>query len=234
MLISNRRVNFLSALQKVGPGVACKELVHQTWWSRRFLGLRCDLAVLPPLRKAKFSIAMEPFDGRRFVGFDGELEEASGIEYVEVLQRKWLFEAGVQTLYVATGPDGSPAYVQWLVTALGQVALHAYQPHRYPVLQGDQVILEGAYTFRRFRGAGVMADGMAQLLRIARDGGAWSAFTYVATDNVPSLRGCANVGFVPDHLRVNVRRLGHRNSTVRPIDNAASQSWRAAISSRCS
>jgi GNAT superfamily N-acetyltransferase len=234
MLISNRRVNLVSVLRKVGPGLMCKELVHQTWWSRRFLGLRCDLAALPPVRRAKFNVAMAPYDGSILPGFDGELEEAGKSDYIEVLQRKWLFDAGVQTLYVAMGPDGLPAYVQWLVTARGQDILHAYQPHRYPALQEDQVILEGAYTFKRFRGAGVMADGMAQLLRIARDGGARTAFTYVAADNGPSLRGCAHVGFVPDHLRVSVRRLGYRTSTVRSIDSAASQSWSEAISSRCS
>lgn len=224
----------MSVFRKVGPGVLCKEIVHQTWWSRRLLGLRCDLATLPLVRRAKFSVVMSPFDGCRFPGFDGELEEAGGIDYIEVLQRKWLFDAGVQTLYVAMGPDGSPAYVQWLVTARGQGTLHAYQPHRYPALQADQVILEGAYTFKRFRGAGVMADGMAQLLHVARDGGGQTAFTYVAVDNFPSLRGCANVGFVPDHLRVNVRRLGHRTSAVRPLDNAASQSWASAIRSHSS
>jgi hypothetical protein len=234
MLISNRRVNLMSVLRKVGPGMVCKEAVHQTWWSRRFLGLRCDLAALPRVPRAKFSVVMATSGECGFPGFDGEFEEAGGIDYIEVLHRKWLFDAGVQTLYVAMGPDGSPAYVQWLVTVRSQETLHAYQPHRYPVLQADQVILEGAYTFKRFRGAGVMADGMAQLLRIGRDGGAQTAFTYVAVDNVPSLRGCANVGFVPDHLRVNTRRLGYRTSAVWPLDNAASQSWASAIRSHSS
>jgi hypothetical protein len=75
---------------------------------------------------------------------------------------------------------------------------------------------------------GAMADGMAQLLRIAAAEGATSALTYVAIDNVPSLRGCANVGFDLDHVRVSVRRLGRRRGFTHNPDADASLAWRNA------
>ena len=76
---------------------------------------------------------------------------------------------------------------------------------------------------------GVMADGMLQLLRIAREEGALAAITYVASDNVASLRGCAAVGFVPDHLRRSTRRVGLRNSSPFPIDAKTQALWLTAV-----
>jgi L-amino acid N-acyltransferase YncA len=136
----------------------------------------------------------------------------------------------VQTLYAAIGPDGSPAFAQWLVTARDQALLHSHQPGRYPMLAADEVLVEGLYTFSRFRRTGVSTNGMAQLLRIARAAGARTAYTYVGIDNAPSLRGCANVGFVLDHVRLNSRRLGLRSSVVRPADESARHVWLSATS----
>ena len=89
-------------------------------------------------------------------------------------------------------------------------------------------MLEGAYTFTEFRGKKAMSDGMWQLLAIARDEGYASALTYVADDNVPSLRGCAAVGFVPDHAHLSVRRLTRRRTDRLPVDDAMWERWRAA------
>jgi len=86
-----------------------------------------------------------------------------------------------------------------------------------------------AYTFMNFRRLGAMADGMRQLLVQSRDAGDRRVFTYVAEDNVPSLRGCANVGFILDHLRYDRRRLGVRRVRRVPPDAASKARWAAAV-----
>ena len=139
-------------------------------------------------------------------------------------------DAGVQTLYTAPGPDGAPAYAQWLVTARDQHLLHSHRPGRYPMLGPDDVLLEGLYTFSRFRRAGVTRNGMAQLLHVAPARGARTAFTYVGAENAPALRSCAHVGFDVDHVRMNIRRLGLRWSVVRQIDESSRQLWIRATS----
>ncbi len=234
MLGNHFALNPISLLRAAGLSVVFRKALEQTWWTKTFLGLRCDLASLPPIRRAKIDITMRPCNSATFSGFTEELKQVKGLDYIDVFLRKSLCDAGVQTLHLAVGPDGSPAYAQWLVTAADQHLLHSHQPGRYPTLAPDEVLLEGAYTFCRFRRTGVMADGMAQLLRIAKEGGTRVAFTYVAADNIPSLRGCANVGFVPDHVRLNIRRLVRRSSLVQPPDEHALQLWKAATSPRSS
>ena len=69
---------------------------------------------------------------------------------------------------------------------------------------------------------------LKQLLAIARDEGYASALTYVADDNVPSPRGCAAIGFVPDHAHVSVRRLPRRRTDRLAVDDAMWAGWWAA------
>jgi GNAT superfamily N-acetyltransferase len=170
---------------------------------------------------------MEPTSTSLFRGFDTEIAHSRGTNYVELLLRKGLCDSGVQELYVAYN-DGKAAYSQWLIRAEDQDRLHEHAPGRYDPLEPDEVLLEGAFTFAAFRRMGVMADGMAQLLRIAKEEGASSAITYVAIDNMPSLRGCSNVGFDLDHVRVSVRRFGRRRSVAHDPDDAAELAWAEA------
>ena len=211
-------------VHKVGFASTVGLLSEQVWWTKTFLALRCNLERLPPVRKAKVPITMEPTSTSLFLGFDEELTRSRGTTYVELLLRKDLCDSGVQELYVAYS-DAKPAYAQWLVRAEDQDLLHRHAPGRFDHLEPDEVLVEGAFTFAAFRRMGAMADGMAQLLRIAAAEGATSALTYVAIDNVPSLRGCANVGFDLDHVRVSVRRLGRRRSFTHDPDADASLAW---------
>ena len=80
-----------------------------------------------------------------------------------------------------------------------------------------------------YRKLGAMADGMMQLLVRARENGDRRVFTYVDDGNVPSLRGCANVGFVPDHLRLHTRRLGLRRTRRVPLDASSEARWAASV-----
>lgn len=194
-----------------------------------YLGLRCDLGALPEPRPAKLPVEMTARVAPSFRGFSGELQLATGNDYVQVLLRTWMCANDVRTLYVADADDGRPIYAQWLVHQPDQWRLEAETPEAHDALADDEVLLEGAYTFVAFRGAGAMADGMWQLLRIARDEGSAAAITYVRDDNIPSLRGCARVGFVLDHVRVNSTRLGRGKSDRAEIEPAALRAWEAAV-----
>jgi hypothetical protein len=172
---------------------------------------------------------MEPQDTASFTGFDDELERVSDGDRVEVADRQRLCAAAVQTLYVAVDDAGMAIYAQWLVRRDEQEALHQATDGLFPQLGEGEALVEGAYTFVNFRRLGVMADGMRQLLVSARDAGDRCVFTYVAMDNIPSLRGCANAGFVPDHLRHDLRRVGLRRVRRLPLDASSQALWSAAV-----
>jgi hypothetical protein len=216
-----------SHLHRLGARAAARTAREQLWYTKVFLGLRCDLHALPEVRPAKVELRMEPRAPGDGAAFEGERGRVRGEDYLEVLFRLGLCEDGVTTLYVA-GPDHDPIYAQWLVRPHDQGLMHAHAPGRYDPLAPGEVLLEGAYTFNAYRRMGAMADGMAQLLRIARDEGAHTAITYVSDDNVASLRGCAAVGFVADHVRRSSRRLGVRRSLPLALDDRSREAWLAA------
>jgi RimJ/RimL family protein N-acetyltransferase len=145
-----------------------------------------------------------------------------------VVLRRDLAQDGPGVLYVATAPDGGPIYAQWLVRPRDREALYRHSPGRYSELGDEDVLVEGAYTFLAFRRRGAMADGMAQLLQIAADEGMHTAYTYVEVHNIPSLRGCAEVGFTPHHMRASVRRLGLRRGSELPVTDEDREVWDAA------
>jgi len=124
--------------------------------------------------------------------------------------------------------DRTPVYVQWLITPPDKRLLDQHDPGYWPPLKDDEVLLEFAYTFTPFRGLGVMTDAMGQLLRVGAALGAKSALTYVLSDNIPSLRGCAKVGFDLDHVKAVSRRLGVHRSEIRPSSDADLQCWQQA------
>lgn len=227
------KLNPVTFARRAGARTALKIVAEQTWGDKRFFGLVADLSNIPDVRPAAFPITMEPADEAAFTGFRHELERVQGDDYVQVLLRVMTCESGIKSLYVARDEDGRPAYAQWLTRARDQAPVHEHSPGRYPVLRDVEVLLEGAYTFVDFRRMGMMADGMVQLLKIARDEGAARAYTYVEAENIPSLRGCANVGFDLDHVRHNHRRLGRHSSVEQaPTADDRSQWARATAPAR--
>ncbi len=216
-------------LGRVGFGTGAELVRGRLWHRTTSLGLRCDLTRLPDLRPARLALTMRPEPLASFCGFEDELRRTGGRDSVELLVRIRSCESGVSTLYVARVDDGRPAYAQWLIRPREQERLHEHAPGSYEVLRYDEVLLEGAYTFGEFRRLGLMADGMAQLLRYALAEGFRSAITYVATTNVASLRGCAACGFEPDHVRVSERRLGRRHSRPDSLSPQARAAWAEAV-----
>ena len=223
-------MTLLGLSKRAGPALLLQRAWQQVWLDKDFLCLRCDLSRLPDRLRAKVQTGMRPLDLADFDGFEREFELTRGADAVEVYARERLRQAGVETAYVARDPQDVPMYVQWLVTAETQARLHDFQPERYRRLEAEEALIEGAYTFTRFRGLGLMAASQYQLLELARERGVKRVWTYVGVDNAPSLKGCARTGFVPDHVRRNQRRLGSMRTEFTALTPAVSSFWNMTAS----
>lgn len=217
----------LRAVATLGPSRAVRLAKNRAWSRHVSLGLRADLDRLPPRPKARTAVTMEPVDILAFEGFAAALRTEDDVEAQELLQRELLREGRVETLFVASSAQGHPVYAQWLVLPDGQERLHAATAGLYPRLGPEDALVEGAYTFPRFRGRAAMADGMWQLLSRAAGAGAARVYTYVSPDNVASLKGCARAGFRLDHVRQERRRVGRTRIGRTALDAAAEAAWTA-------
>jgi len=121
-----------------------------------------------------------------------------------IAERLPAIKAGLQTCYVAVTDDDEICYMQWLIASS--------QNHLRPrnvglILQPDEMLLEWAYTFEKFRGLGVMAAAMALISERAALVGAHWALTLVEQNNIASLKGCKNAGYRPYKLRAEQWRV---------------------------
>jgi GNAT superfamily N-acetyltransferase len=132
----------------------------------------------------------------------------------EVVDRLPAINAGLKTCYLAVSENEEICYMQWLIDSS--------QNHLRPrnvglILQPDEMMLEWAYTFEKYRGLGIMASAMAQISERAAQAGARWALTLVEEDNIASLKGCKNAGFRPYQLREEQWRALHLSQGYKPL-----------------
>ena len=216
----------------LGGLVAARAVVAQAWSVKRELELACTVAERPPPPTARVAVEMVETDPTSFDGFEGELRQATGLEYGQALRRVLVCRAGIRGLHVAFDEDGSPMYAQWLLGAAERERLRARLAGPWRGLRPDEAIVEFAYTFRAHRGKGVMAAGMGALVEIGAQRGAARVFTYVRPDNVPSLRGCAKVGFLPSAVVSTSFRFGFHRVRFVKVDDETSAQWASAVAPR--
>jgi len=112
-------------------------------------------------------------------------------------RRYSVLRANIPTCYVAESTDGQLCYMQWLIAPDEQQRLKPYIKGELRELLPEEVLLEFAYTFEKFRGQGVMPAAMATIAEQGMCDGARWAITYVKEDNIASLKGCSKAGFRP-------------------------------------
>jgi GNAT superfamily N-acetyltransferase len=111
---------------------------------------------------------------------------------------------------------GEVGHISWLFAA-GEPGRRL----RLVTLEPGDVELDGAFTFRGFRGRGLLAAVEREMLRDAKLRGAHVAYTHVQTDNVASIKGVQKTGFVPHGIVTFFRACGMswtRCEPYRPIE----------------
>jgi hypothetical protein len=181
-------------------------------------GLRRDLAVPFPAPDATIPIAIRPIrqDDIEPLLAAGQ-DDLSGEALRERQIRRRMIETGIGTCYVAVTGDDEPCYLQWLIGHEENDAIRELFGDRFPILRPDEMLLEGAFTLEAWRGKKIMAAAMARIAERAANRRARWVITFVATGNVPSLKGCKRAGFEPYVERTGIWRLFRHHSEFAPL-----------------
>ena len=156
---------------------------------------------------AKIPLAVPPLADRDLAALFGHAGAATELsERMEVAWRRAFIEKGARGGFVAIDErSATPCYVQWLLSPRDNAFIKKLGG--FPPLADGEALLENAYTPPAYRGLGVMAAAMAQIAERASDFSARKVLTFVATDNIASLKGCQRAGFYP-HLLHRRTRFG--------------------------
>jgi hypothetical protein len=217
------KLKIMSAVTREGgPRELVTRLATLIYSTRQCYVLRRDLSIPLGLRpEAKIPITvrpLEPCDMPQIVA-----ERPEGL-ILGVLR------AGLPQCYVAVTKDREVCYLQWLVTPEHRDRFRSIRFREMHAFDDDTVMLEFAYTFRRFRGRGIMAPALAWVAeqhKTAR----W-AITYVDRTNIPCLRGCRSAGFYPYRLSCDKWRFFHLIQSV-DIPKSIESFWTDRAQTRC-
>ena len=133
------------------------------------------------------------------------------------LRRLSYLDAGMPTPYVAVTDDGTPCFIQWLMTAGSNDFIGSYFDGYFPRLAEDEVMVEGVFIPEQFRGKRIMAAAMSQLAMRGGELGARFATTYTQSTDLPAIRGCLAAGFRPQVKRVARWRRFVREMRFSPL-----------------
>lgn len=136
---------------------------------------------------------------------------------LERASRARMLRAGLPGCHVGATEGDRPCYMQWLLGHEDNEQIQRYFGDAFPILNPDTALLEGAYTPVAHRGKGIMPAAMAQIAERADQLGARYVITFVAADNIPSLKGCERAGFQPHAVRTERVRLFRRRVTIEPL-----------------
>lgn len=210
----------LALLHERGGKAAVSSVSRHLYGRSRAIGLRRDLKVPFEKRPAKVAVTVRPLAASEADLFDAG--HADGAEAYEQRSRLQLLQSGLGTCWAAVDELGQICYVQWLIASEDNALLAGHFGGSFPALAAQEALLEGAYTFPKFRGLKVMSFAMAEIAERAGDRGARSVMTYVAEANEPSMKACRSAGFEHWCIRDERWRLLRSSYRFQPLAPAAS------------
>ena len=182
------------------------------------LGLRRDLSVPFAAPDAKIPIAVRRLEPRDYsLLFDTTDAGLTPEELTLRKARQELADEGIGRGYVAVTETDDPCYVQWLFDPAENDVIRIYFEGVFPPLRKGEALLEGAFTPEQHRGKGIMPAAMARIAEKAADIDARFVITFVADDNIPSLKGCDRAGFKSYTRRVEQWTGIRRSLTFTPL-----------------
>lgn len=183
-------------LQKAGPGVFLYQLGRQLYSHTIFLGLEKRLDESIPGKPSAYEYTLTPASPEDVDEFFQKMAYETKKSRYQVLERRWFYESGFHNCYVARASDTNElCHIRWLVTSQDEKVRAEAFGSRLPKLKEDEVLSENVYTLEKYRGKGIQISVGLQVAEIARKQGFRRLITYVAEDNIASLRGSKRVGY---------------------------------------
>jgi len=187
-----------------------QELVKRVFSNSESYLLRRDLTVPFQASAAKQPIEVRPI---RESDIPTILEARPG--------RLLILRANIPTCYLAVTASGEICYMQWLVQQSDLERFRPFFDGELRNLRKDEVLLEFAYTFERFRGQKIMPAAMAAIAEKGLLSGARYAVTYVQRENIAALKGCSAAGFSPYMIRNERWRIFSFKESFRSLPDGA-------------
>ncbi|NIQ13815.1 MAG: hypothetical protein GTO02_05235 [Candidatus Dadabacteria bacterium] len=132
----------------------------------------------------------------------------------EILARLVFYSNGFKNCYVAKNDSGEIAYIQWLVFPYENMLIQKKYSRLFYPLRRNQIMIENAFTFPKFRGRGLLPYVTLELLQIARKHGCAKAISYIRKDKIAALNEFMKIGFRIRKIVKEYKILGYKRRNL--------------------
>ena len=189
--------NTLLLLKYGGIVVCVKQLLRFIYSTETQLGFALDLQEITPSSIE----ARIPYDLRLATDKDmdevlqkAETEDKQSAQ--KLIFRNWLYKDGYRNCYVARSVDtGELGFIQTVIHPEENRNVGGTFRSWFPELKEDEILLEGAYTFEKYRGNRLHPAVLSDILRIYKEKGYNRMIAHIDKNNSSAIKGAERVGF---------------------------------------
>lgn len=186
---------FLFALTNLGYKYTFKYLAKNILFVDYYYILYLNLSSLNKPRESRLNYSIKIADESDFESLIDQIGQLELNARKEIVARLFFRQAGFKHCYFVRTTNGQLAYMQWLIYPdENEIIAKNFRYLFYP-LKPNQVMLENAFTFPKFRGLGLLPSVSAELLTIARNQGYKNAIVYIQKNQIVSINEFLKLNF---------------------------------------
>ncbi len=204
---------YLFALSNLGFNQTFKLALNNLFSINHYYILKKNLSSLNTGNQLKSNIEIKKVNNDDLNDIVKTIKMLDPIDRKEIVSRILFYKSGFKNCYVAKKKDDI-AYIQWLIYPYeNSIIKENYQRIFYP-LGENQVMIENAFTFPKYRGIGLMEAVTLKLLSIAKKEGYKFAVGYIRKDRIISLNEFIKMGFKITKMVREYKFLGMTTRTL--------------------
>jgi RimJ/RimL family protein N-acetyltransferase len=172
------------------------DIMYHLYRTNVYVGFEKDLKEDDPEISCKVDYQLNPGTREELESIFQEIKDKYKDIAIDLITRRRYYDLGIEKCYIAREKiTQEPCYITWMISANGTAAARDFIAQHFINLKPNEVLLEGALTFGKFRGKSVSTSITNSLARLARSQGYKRMILFVLQNNKASARVCQKTGY---------------------------------------
>lgn len=169
-------------------------LLHTATVNHFFI-LHANLSSKKFIKNVRINYYLNKVDEKDIDEITSQMKTFSANDKKEIIVRLFFYLSGFKNCYIARSIKGEIMYMQWIIYPNENEIIERFYLNRFKLLKKNQILLENAFTFPRYRGLGLFAAVTSDLLQKSKDEGYKGAIAYIRKNALDSLNEFFKQGF---------------------------------------
>ena len=211
-------INIMSIILKGHVNLLLNELRRRLYSNTQYYIFRRDVTLPISAHKAKIPVTLRRLhnnDIPKLLNLDEP--HLTSNEVLERVRRLRLVKSGIEKCYVVVTPNDTPIGIGWLIDASQNKKIQTFFSGGILPLNDDEILSEGGYTVKSYRGQGIQRWRICEFLRKAMQSEARWVIGYFNFTNFATINTLKKNGFEPYMIRSDKWRLMKRYSIYKPV-----------------